>query len=150
MEETTMRKVQDLPQCPFWRELAGNRIGCEGITPHSTLCLQFTSRAERQQQEAVFCCKHYSKCELYRRSSRPSIPVTWTGRWIRARWERCEGGLPGAAAGPADLLLPLPHLRGRAVCGGVSDPGRRNSRVRPVPAVAPPGGGRHRVARSLG
>ena len=66
MEETTMRKVRDLPQCPFWRELAGNRIGCEGITPHSTLSLQFTNRAERLQQEAVFCCKHYSKCELYR------------------------------------------------------------------------------------
>ena len=50
-----MRKVRDLPQCPFWRELAGNRIGCEGITPHSTLSLQFTNRAERLQQEAVFC-----------------------------------------------------------------------------------------------
>ena len=24
------------------------------------------SRMNKQQQEAVFCCKHYSKCELYR------------------------------------------------------------------------------------
>lgn len=66
MKRGSTRTQQDLPQCPFWRELEGNRIGCEGITDHSTICISFDSRAARVQQEAIFCCRHYRNCEIYR------------------------------------------------------------------------------------
>lgn len=60
------RGIGMLVQCPFWRELEGNRIGCEGITDHCTICLNFDTPDWRAQQERIFCCGAFRNCEIYR------------------------------------------------------------------------------------
>jgi hypothetical protein len=54
-----------LPQCPFWRELRGQRVGCEGLTDHCRIILCFDAPETKQQHEEVFCCEHYDYCEIY-------------------------------------------------------------------------------------
>ena len=55
-----------LPQCPFWRRLNGQRIGCEGLTDHCRIILAFDSPYKRDQHEEIFCCEHYRRCEICR------------------------------------------------------------------------------------
>ena len=53
--------------CPFYQSDDGKRrIVCEGITADSNLSQYFRKKNIFETQMKVFCCKHYSKCELYR------------------------------------------------------------------------------------
>lgn len=52
--------------CPFYRSDDGkNKIVCEGITESSNLSQHFYSKNSFETQMKVFCCKHYTKCEVY-------------------------------------------------------------------------------------
>ena len=54
-------------QCPFYRSDDGkNRIVCEGIGNSSNLSLYFQKKCDFEIQMRVFCCQHYTKCEVYR------------------------------------------------------------------------------------
>ena len=56
-----------LPQCPFWKNTnrRSSHIGCEGLTDHSRITLTFETGQECCLHENVFCCAHYSYCEIY-------------------------------------------------------------------------------------
>lgn len=53
--------------CPFYKYDDGRRrITCEGIVDKSSLAQIFRTRTDFDNQITVFCCQHYSKCEIYR------------------------------------------------------------------------------------
>ena len=54
-------------QCPFYNysERQRRKINCEGITDNSSISLFFQNGEGFQNQMEVFCCKHYTKCEVY-------------------------------------------------------------------------------------
>lgn len=53
--------------CPFYMYDDGKKkITCEGITEDSSLTSCFRDGAGYRTQMEVFCCEHYTKCEIYR------------------------------------------------------------------------------------
>lgn len=58
-------------RCPFYKWDDGKkRITCEGLTDDSSLALIYHRKCEYEQQMSVFCCEHYTKCEVFRLLSR--------------------------------------------------------------------------------
>ena len=54
-------------QCPFYKYDDGKRrITCEGIIEDSSLALIYHNKNDYETQINVFCCQHYTKCEVYR------------------------------------------------------------------------------------
>ena len=54
-------------KCPFYKFDDGKRrITCEGIIMNSSLALIYHNKADYETQINVFCCEHYTKCEIYR------------------------------------------------------------------------------------
>lgn len=54
-------------QCPFYQQDNGrNLLTCEGVTDGSRLQWQFRRKKDFAVQMEVFCCEHYTKCEVYR------------------------------------------------------------------------------------
>ena len=54
-------------QCPFYKFDDGKRrITCEGIIEDSSLALIYHNKNDYETQINVFCCQHYTKCEVYR------------------------------------------------------------------------------------
>ena len=59
--------IQVFVRCPFYKYDDGKkRITCEGLTDDSSLALIYHNKTDYEKQISVFCCRHYSKCELYR------------------------------------------------------------------------------------
>lgn len=53
--------------CPFYKYDDGKRrITCEGLVDNSSLALVYHKKADFDTQIGVFCCEHYTKCEVYR------------------------------------------------------------------------------------
>lgn len=53
--------------CPFYRHDDGGKvITCEALVPECDNKLRFHSRGAQRQHMALFCCKNYICCELYR------------------------------------------------------------------------------------
>lgn len=53
--------------CPFYRHDDGRQvITCEGLAPDCDSKLRFYTRDGRKRHMALFCCKNYICCELYR------------------------------------------------------------------------------------
>ena len=54
-------------QCPFYRQDDGRaRVHCEWMINGATVSINFQSRRDFKNQMTVFCCEHYTKCEIYR------------------------------------------------------------------------------------
>lgn len=54
-------------RCPFYKsDDAKQKLVCEGITEESNLSQHFRSKHGLETQLQVFCCEHYTKCEIYR------------------------------------------------------------------------------------
>lgn len=59
--------IQVFVRCPFYKYDDGKkRITCEGLTDDSSLALIYHNKTDYEKQISIFCCRHYSKCELYR------------------------------------------------------------------------------------
>ena len=59
--------IQVFVRCPFYKYDDGKkRITCEGLTDDSSLALIYHNKTDYEKQISVFCCRHYTKCELYR------------------------------------------------------------------------------------
>ena len=60
-------KAQSNVQCPFFKfdDLKRKRIVCEGIVDESSLALIYCRSRDYYTQLSVFCCEHYTKCEVY-------------------------------------------------------------------------------------
>ena len=53
--------------CPFYKYDDGKRrITCEGIVEDSSLAITFRDKADFNTQVAIFCCKNYKNCEVFR------------------------------------------------------------------------------------
>lgn len=54
-------------RCPFYMYDDGkSRITCEGLVDRSSLALVYHKKADFDTQLDVFCCEHYTKCEVFR------------------------------------------------------------------------------------
>lgn len=54
-------------QCPFYKDDDGmHRVTCEGIIEDSSLTLYYRKKRDYKTQINVFCCEHYTNCEVYR------------------------------------------------------------------------------------
>lgn len=54
-------------QCPFYKFDDGKRrITCEGIIDDSSFALIYHRKTDYETQIEVFCCRNYTKCEVYR------------------------------------------------------------------------------------
>ena len=54
-------------KCPYYKYDDGKRrITCEGLIDESSIALIYRIRLDYERQINVFCCKHYTKCEIYR------------------------------------------------------------------------------------
>lgn len=54
-------------QCPFYKYDDGKqRITCEGLIEDSSLALIYHKKQDYETQINVFCCEHYTRCEVYR------------------------------------------------------------------------------------
>ena len=53
-------------RCPFMQEIRGKRISCEGPMDNVKSGLQFESAKKLDKHAAVYCCKNYRYCEIYR------------------------------------------------------------------------------------
>ena len=54
-------------RCPFYKYDDGKRrITCEGIIEDSSLALIYHNKHDYETQINVFCCQHYTNCEVYR------------------------------------------------------------------------------------
>ena len=59
--------IQVFVRCPFYKyDDVKKRITCEGLTDDSSLALIYHNKTDYEKQISIFCCRHYSKCELYR------------------------------------------------------------------------------------
>ncbi len=59
--------MQVFVRCPFYQFDDGKRrITCEGIIDNSTLVVDFRNKEDYETQMSVFCCEHYTCCEVYR------------------------------------------------------------------------------------
>ena len=59
--------IQVFVRCPFYKYDDGKkRIACEGLTDDSSLALIYHNKTDYEKQISIFCCQHFSKCELYR------------------------------------------------------------------------------------
>lgn len=59
--------LQVYVRCPFYCSDDGRRrIICEGITEGSSFSQTYKRKADFEKQIRVFCCDHYTKCEVYR------------------------------------------------------------------------------------
>lgn len=59
--------IQVFVRCPFYKYDDGKkRITCEGLTDDSSLALIYHNKTDYEKQISIFCCRHYTKCELYR------------------------------------------------------------------------------------
>lgn len=53
--------------CPFYKYDDGRRrITCEGLVDDSSLALIYRKKGDFEQQIQTFCCRHYTRCEVYR------------------------------------------------------------------------------------
>lgn len=53
-------------QCPFYKFDDGKRrITCEGLVDDSSLALIYHRKADFDKQISIFCCRHYTRCEVY-------------------------------------------------------------------------------------
>ena len=58
--------------CPFYQydeslnKQRAYKITCEGIVDSSTLVLSYRRKRDFQTQLDIFCCEHFSRCEIYR------------------------------------------------------------------------------------
>lgn len=53
--------------CPFYCSDDGkSRIICEGFTEGCSFAQTYKRKADFEMQLRIFCCDHYSKCEVYR------------------------------------------------------------------------------------
>ena len=58
---------QAYEQCPFYKYDDGKqRITCEGLIEDSSLALIYHKKQDYETQINVFCCEHYTRCEVYR------------------------------------------------------------------------------------
>ena len=54
-------------KCPYYKYDDGKRrITCEGLIDESSIALIYRIRLDYERQINVFCCKNYTKCEIYR------------------------------------------------------------------------------------
>ncbi len=54
-------------KCPCYKYDDGKgRITCEGIMEDGSLALIYHNKLDYETQMDVFCCEHYTKCEIYR------------------------------------------------------------------------------------
>ena len=59
--------MQVFVRCPFYKFDDGKRrITCEGIIEDSSLALIFHNKEDYELQLTVFCCEHYTNCEVHR------------------------------------------------------------------------------------
>ena len=53
-------------KCPFFKGSDKRKVMCEGITDDCIIKLIFFSELKRNCHHSIFCCEHFTKCEIYR------------------------------------------------------------------------------------